>query len=62
MRSHEELIRLELVKLAHRHDRDAAEVVKRAEELEKYVRSQAPERDERKPPQAEKDRKHDPLS
>lgn len=35
--------RLELVKLAHRHDRDASEVVARAKELEAYVLEEAGE-------------------
>lgn len=37
-----EQIRLECLKLAHRHDREPAQVVARAEEYERYVSSPLP--------------------
>lgn len=47
-----EQIRLECLKLAHRHDHTAEEVVARAEMFERYVQSQAPERKPGRPTKA----------
>lgn len=41
-----EQIRLECLKLAHRHDHTAEMVVDRAKVFERYVQSQAPDRKE----------------
>lgn len=47
-----EQIRLECLKLAHRHDHTAEMVVARAEVFERYIQSQAPDRKVGRPTKA----------
>jgi len=56
-------IRLECLKLAHRHDHDAEMVVKRAGEYEKYVTgSSATTPEKGRPPKKKSGQSSDPFS